>query len=812
METPATNPRSGPDPAVKSDGAGGRPPTVPTLPAEVTAAPPSEHVGKYVRVAKLGSGGMGDVWKAWDTELARWVALKFLRGGDDAEFARFKREAQVAGRLAHPHIAAIYEVGEAQGRPYIAMQFVDGQTLKGFPRGDLRIVARLVRDAARALAYAHEQGVVHRDIKPENIMVIDRGRTPGGRRETDHHVFVMDFGLARAMEGHSDLSIAGTVVGTPGYMCPEQARGEAVDGRADVYSLGATLYTLLVELPPFEGANVLQVLHKVQELEPRRLRRIDPRIPADLETIVMKCLEKDRTRRYASSADLAEELTRWLSGEAIHAHPPSFTYLLRKSVRRHRLVVLPAAAILLLAAGLVVWTVRSTRERADLEARTRGLEAEARRVHARDEALKLIETARPTLDRAVRLTYDRTAPHDAILAQAAQARALVEQAAAKAPTLALAHHLIGAAHDLEGRDDLAEQAWRRALECEPGFAPARFRLGRLIMSRAVLGGAAASRGEEAARRPALNRLAAEAVELMEAARGGLDDAIEREFAEATLDMMRRDHPRVRERATAAIERFQGRHGEEDFHWLLGTALQEPREILAAWDRAVALRPRDPVFLFSRAMIRLSTGDFRGAIADLDEALRARPRYADGYVNRGNARYRLGDLDEALADYGRALELAPDLAHVHTSLALVHFARRDHERALAETDEALRLDPRDADARIVRGNVRSAAGDPRRALEEFTAAIEIDEHRAMAWFNRGNARMDLGEFGEAVGDYDRAVRIDARYYQAFANRGAAKDASGSARAAADDYRRALELAPQDWPARVKLRDRLKQIGE
>jgi len=296
-------------------------------PPEALDPLPSQCYGKFVRVAKLGAGGMGEVWRAWDRELGRWVALKFLRGGDPEEIARFKREAQVAGRLTHPNICAIYEAGEDRGEHFIAMQYVEGETLKG--RRERGEVAHLVRDAARAVAFAHERGVVHRDLKPDNLMAA-RG-----------NVYVMDFGLARTVEG-SKLSMSGMVVGTPAYMSPEQARGEKVDGRADVYSLGATLYELVEGRAPFAGPNVYEVLRKVQEEEPRR-------IDGEIGTIIAKAMEKECGRRYATARALAEDLDRWLSGEPIEARPATALYRLRKRFAEGRAVAVLGAVLAVFA-------------------------------------------------------------------------------------------------------------------------------------------------------------------------------------------------------------------------------------------------------------------------------------------------------------------------------------------------------------------------------------------------------------------------------------------------------------------------------
>jgi serine/threonine-protein kinase len=343
---------------------------------------------------------MGDVWKAWDSELARWVALKFLRGADDQETARFRREAQLAGRLSHPNITAVYEVLDVDGRPCIAMQYVEGRTLRKFPADDLPLVARLVRDAALAVQYAHEREVLHRDLKPENLMVVQRAPTPGGKRAAEHHVFVMDFGLARPTRGGGDLSQPGVVIGTPAYMSPEQARGERTDERSDVYSLGATLYALVCGRPPFDAADVATILDRVQEEEPVPMRRFNPKTPADLETIVMRCLEKHPLRRYASAGAMAEDLTRWLRGEPILAGPPSALFRVRRAASRHRVLIVSALAFLAVAAA-VTWRVTSDHAaRREAEARALRLREESGRAEARDEAYRLLERARATRGRA----------------------------------------------------------------------------------------------------------------------------------------------------------------------------------------------------------------------------------------------------------------------------------------------------------------------------------------------------------------------------------------------------------------------------
>ncbi len=431
------------------------------------AAPPSPaaRYGKFIRERKLGQGGMGEVWKARDSELNRPVALKLLLVNDAEEIARFKREAQVAGRLTHPHIAAIYEVGFANERHFIAMQFVDGQTLKSLPRTDKRGLVRLIGDAARAVQFAHQQGVVHRDLKPENLMV------------AGSHVYVMDFGLARPTEGASDLSISGLVVGTPAYMPPEQARGEKVDARADVYALGATLYELITDRKPFLGRTVYDTLKAVQEEEPRPPRQLDPSIDADLETIVLKCLEKDRDRRYATAGALADDLAHWLDGEPIAARPISAAERIVRKLRRNKAVAIASVALVAVAlvAGIVLLVQRS-KSAADLD------RAEIDRRHGEDRLKRLSGLWMDILEKKRDLRSLKVPPDRARPALEAAVHA-IDAFIREHPTMPQGWYLRGRGMLYLGRCADAEADARKALACAPDFTPAHELIAMAIVER-----------------------------------------------------------------------------------------------------------------------------------------------------------------------------------------------------------------------------------------------------------------------------------------------------------------------------------------
>ena len=304
------------------------------------------YFGDYELIRELGRGGMGVVYEARQVSLGRVLALKMIAEGRLAppdDLRRFRREAEAAAHLDHPNIVPIHEVGEHDGRPYFSMKLVDGGSLARTSeqsRLDPSVSARLLAIVARAIDYAHRRGILHRDLKPSNILL--------DRRGVPH---VADFGLARRTGAEGTSTIADAIVGTPAYMAPEQAEGrrEAVTTSADVYGLGAILYEILTARPPFRGKSVLDILQQVREREPDRPRSIDPSIPRDLETICLKCLEKEPARRYDSAEALAEDLERWLEGRPIAARRASVVERSYKWARRR-----PTAAALLLACLLAI--------------------------------------------------------------------------------------------------------------------------------------------------------------------------------------------------------------------------------------------------------------------------------------------------------------------------------------------------------------------------------------------------------------------------------------------------------------------------
>jgi serine/threonine protein kinase len=291
------------------------------------AALPS--IAGYEVLAEVGRGGMGVVYQARHLTLNRVVALKMIREGANAgaqELARFRAEAEAVARLQHPNIVQIYEVGEHGGVPYFALEFCAGGSLASrlngtpLPPGE---AAGLVETLARAVHVAHQAKIVHRDLKPGNVLLAAGGVAADAKPQAAIIPKITDFGLAKRLE-EVGQTWSGAVLGTASYMAPEQAAGRSkeIGPAADVYALGAILYELLSGRPPFRAATDLDTILQVINAEPVPPRRLHAKVPRDLETITLKCLEKDPRRRYATAADLADDLHRFLLGEPIRARPP----------------------------------------------------------------------------------------------------------------------------------------------------------------------------------------------------------------------------------------------------------------------------------------------------------------------------------------------------------------------------------------------------------------------------------------------------------------------------------------------------------
>jgi len=316
------------------------------------AARRGDEFGNYKILDEISRGAMGIVYRARQINLNRVVALKLLIAGETAsqdQIERFYRESQAVAKLRHTNIVPVYDMGKVGKQHYFTMEYVEGKPLedmisrRGMPE---KQALDIIEQVGRALEHAHEQGIIHRDVKPGNVLV-----------RKDGHVQVMDFGLAKEINTGRKMTHSGVTVGTPHYMSPEQARGfsRGVDERTDIYSMGAVLYELLTGRPPFDGDSPVEVVLKVVQQEPVSIRKLKPRVSKDLETVVMKALDKDVSRRYQSIGEFLADLERYRANEPIKARASTFVYSVRKKINKHKdLSMVISAAVIILSVVFIL--------------------------------------------------------------------------------------------------------------------------------------------------------------------------------------------------------------------------------------------------------------------------------------------------------------------------------------------------------------------------------------------------------------------------------------------------------------------------
>ncbi|HEX7899947.1 MAG TPA: protein kinase [Planctomycetota bacterium] len=786
--------------------------------AAVASRDPSRLLGKYVKISPLGAGGMGEVWKGWDRELGRWVALKFLHQSDPGQQARLRREAQTAAALNHPHIASVYEVGVKDGTPFIAMQYIEGQTLATFPRKDRRALVELIRDAALAVQHAHEQGVIHRDLKPANLMVENR------------RVFVMDFGLAKATSVDSSLSASGSIVGTPAYMSPEQARGGtgAVTPASDVYSLGATLYELLAQRPPFVADELYALLRMVVDQDPTPPRRIKASIDRDLETIVLKCLEKEPSRRYAAARELAEDLDRWLQGEPIFAHPPSAFYRARKFVlRRKALIGIGAAGLVAVAVAVGIllpsWHhERSLKELAPLRTQIAVLREWVRQPFRKPEEIQ----------RALRAEIDGVSAY-----------------IARNPDLPQGHFVRAQARLYLGELPEAEKDVREAIRLDPGFLPAWTLLGRvqlenyagLLSTEAVdpfKVGAAHARAVLAEACESLRRGRVEKDPRTQIEAWGLsstrDDTVSATLADALhLRYIRNDREGAARLLDEAHRRFKSEeysvwtarwlpYGDEKDARIRETIEIAPlyapglvaraealadvgqlRESLQAFEDAIERDPHSAAAYIGRGLVRGSLRDYEGSIGDFTKALELDARNTSAYVYRGAARAMTGDNDGAIADCGKALDINADSVGALINRSIARRNKKDLRGALDDLARVHAINPKVPHAWTNQSGIRHDQNDLRGALEDVSRAIEADPQFLLAYKTRASYRHQAGDLGGEIEDLDRAIELSASkklfHLRAdlYADRSMARLTKGDPAGGLADAREACRLDSKGW---------------
>jgi tetratricopeptide (TPR) repeat protein/tRNA A-37 threonylcarbamoyl transferase component Bud32 len=749
-------------------------------------------IPRYEILERLGQGATAIVYRARDRELHRLVALKVLReatGFSEIARQRFRRESQAAASLAHPGVITVYDAGETEGRLYLVMELVNGRSLSDIlTKKELNLEARLrlLEKAARGVAAAHEKGIVHRDLKPGNIMVDTAGEPKVG-----------DFGLAHLVDSSQELTRAGAALGTPLYMSPEQAEGRVADitPRTDVYALGAILYEMVTGAVPHSAETMMELYGKIVKGDVAPPRRLRPDVSRDLETVMLKALEKDPRRRYAHAGEFADDLARFLGGQAVLARPvPPIWRAARRILRNRALVGMTAAGAILLGAALG-WISRT---QADLE-----------QYHAAYQSGMDLWTRAARVDPATLVELSNNA------------HAYFQKAAEALPARPEPWLMMGRCRLLAGDGAKAIAAWNEALRRDPRFGPALFERGKYYAgsyaglrtpppARAgggrVLFGAPEPESPEQRER----RLQGEAA-LREAAGAGGLGAAEQAYLKGILAYGKGTYPEsaVSLESYAAANPWDARALA-----LLGNAGYYAGDFAkaeASLSQALRLDPHPQVFR-ARAYVRYSLRKYSEALDDIDACLRAEPENAEMICDRGLLLQALNRLEDAEKDYSRALDRRPKMARALNNRGTVRAARRDFEKAAGDFEQAIFENPLSSEAYNNLGNVLVAKGKLDRAIQEFTTAIEINPAGAEAYANRGLARTIKLELDSAFEDFKSAAtrdprNPDIRFYLAEALEG-----RGDRAAAVKELREALRLADPAWPRRAAGEARLRSWGE
>jgi serine/threonine protein kinase/Flp pilus assembly protein TadD len=825
----------------------------------------TEQLGDFRIVREVGRGGMGVVYEAEQVSLRRRVALKVLPlaatlGG--TQLQRFHNEARAAAGLHHTNIVPVYFVGCERGVHFYAMQFIDGQSLAavlarlrepadpaappqaadtpttahvpppgggeangtastqpaallstaGGARGRayFRAVAELGVQAAEALDHGHRVGVVHRDVKPGNLLLDGAGQ-----------VWVTDFGLAQ-MQGAESLTATGELVGTLRYMSPEQALAKRVvlDHRTDVYSLGATLYELLTLRPPFGGADRQELLRQISFEEPVPPRRLDRHVPAELETVALKALEKAPQDRYATAQELADDLRRWLDDRPIQARRPSWLRVAARWARRHRPLVGAVAAVLLMAAllggGTWLWWAQ---KRAMAEGGARAALREAFQLLEQErwpEALSAARRAEGVLagvgadpglwrqvDELIRDLDMADRLQEASLRAAAVKDGHFDHAAAN-EAYATAFGAYGL--DVDGLDPRLAVEWIRGRPIHRQLVAALDDWAFLRQKLKVGGWR---------QRLAVTR-AADPDQWRNRLRDGLEGKDPRALEEivtadpdnwplATLRLLGvlAFGTTSNGRVTGLLERAQQRHpGDFWINHMLGQLLNETRprrleEVIRLWTVAVAVRPQSAAAHLNLGHAFKDNGRLDQAEAECREAIRLQKDYLDARINLALVLQEKGRLDEAIAESREAIRIKEDDPEPHNDFGSILYEKGQLDEAIAEFREALRLKKDYPEAHNNLGVVLSDKGRPEEAIAEYREALRLNKDYPDAHINLGAALTDKGLLDNAIAELREAVRLKPDHAGAHTNLGYALKAKGRLDEAVAECREAIRLK-KDYP--------------
>lgn len=767
----------------------------------------------FEALEELGRGGVGSVMRVRDHRLDRELALKTLKDpvAEPETAERFLREARLTARLCHPNIPAVHEAGRtSSGHIYILMRIVEGRTLKDHIRAyhkggrqpeELRRLLEVLVKVCEAMAYAHAQDIVHRDLKPANIMIGAYGE-----------VMVLDWGLAKSLnetepeeptgltpdlEAEDGLTIPGALLGTPGYMAPEQAQGRAVDARADIFALGATLCELLTGEPPVAGATPVARVMAVSSGAIRTPRELLASAPRELDALAAEALAFKPSRRRLTAEAMASELRAYLAGAPLATIPYSLGERLGRAVRRRSGLLLGLLAALVLAmASAEAW------RRLDAAFAENDQEIDRARVERR-AAEEAERSAAERLAKEKRARAKEQARTEAMLRQFARARVravlggdpeLLREAveAAMALNQRSYHSLLegGRVYCLAGRFAWARELFKEAVAFPPAYE-AWLQLHDLEILALDEGGAVMTEGlrgllrqSAGAEDPGAYVLWARAQERLVGAHGRPGEAAAERGLKEALELLRRAEGYGE--AFTLIPFTRG---------LLYMELGDPERAAASFDRAVIERPRFAPAWRQRALARLALGLTESALDDASRAVEIYPRFPRSFVIRAVCLIRAGQAEAALDELQRALEISPDYKPALVARARLRFARGEWAAAEQDYQSLLALEPDDARSHASRGLVLWKLGRNDEARAAFDRAVELEPESAALLSDRAAFFLELGELDAAAADLVAALKIAPDHPLALLNSADFENKSGRPEAAAELYRRFLARWPK-----------------
>jgi eukaryotic-like serine/threonine-protein kinase len=843
---------------------------------------PGTVIGPYKLIQQIGEGGMGTVYMAQQTEpVKRAVALKIIKAGMDTRqvIARFEAERQALAIMDHPNIAKVLDAGTTgepaaqaretkalglasaagSGRPYFVMELVKGVSITKYcdehrltPRQRLELFIPV----CQAVQHAHQKGIIHRDLKPSNILVAQYDGRPVPK--------VIDFGVAKAagqqLTDKTLMTGFGSLIGTLEYMSPEQAEINQldIDTRSDIYSLGVVMYELLTGSTPLDPKRLKQaafteMLRIIREEEPPKpstrlsdstdslpsisaQRHMEPAkltrsLRGELDWIVMKALEKDRSRRYETANGFAMDVQRYLADEPVQACPPSVVYRFRKFARRNT-ARLTLAAVVGLALVLVLSVVAGSIGWAARDQAARQSEGERRAEVALGEAGRLLEEekwpeALSFVGQAEAILRSSNGGAD-LLGQADRLRQHVEMAQSlEVARLSRATTKDGQI-DWQGSDAAYVEAFEKYGLDEDGLdspgaagrvraSPISGQLTAALDDWASVGTRLNTKGWQ--RRLALARAAdpdpwrnrlRDALEWQDLrALGEVIESAPDDWPPATLVLAGRlaQHSALAEQAAALLQRAQQKNPSDlwinDFLGKVYLDLHRPDEAAHYSGIAVALRPRSSATRTDLGNALDSQGKLDEAIAEYRKAIDLDPKYPYAHCNLGNVLAKQNKPDEAIAEYRKAIDLDPKNAISHFNLGVALVGQRKLDEAVGEYRKAIDLDPKHANSHTNLGIALDGQGQLGEAVREHRKAIDLDPKCAPAHANLGAALCEQGKPDEAIAECRKAIDLDPKYAPAHANLGGALLEQGKPGEAIALCRKAIELDPKSAVAHCNL---------